>query len=99
MQVFLDRVDVTRMGLVGARAGAAKRSALAQQIPAAVQLDGHVLQALAVGGERILADRVALLATDQRVLLVDQRLDAAQNRLVVHAVRVAARAHRSGYAS
>ena len=84
LQIALDGVRVARLGPVGARACVAQSTALAEQVPALVEFERHRLQSLAVGGQRILADGPLALVGLQRVLLGDERLDAAMNRLVVH---------------
>src|SRR5271165_1253397 len=85
LQVSLDGVLVAGARRIRVLTGAAECPSLAQQVPAAVQFHRDVLQAPAVGLERLLADRVPLLAAGQRMLLVNQRLDTGQDRLVVHA--------------
>ena len=68
----------------GSRAGVPERAALAQEVPAAVELDLHRPQALLVllegGGVRA----VDLLAVAQLVLLAHQAFDAGSNALVTH---------------
>src|SRR5437588_1558041 len=84
LQVFLYRVGVSRADVVGVSSRATARPALAQEVPATVERYRDVLEAPAIGGERFAAHRVALLAPLQPVLLLNERLDAAEDRLVVH---------------
>src|SRR5882724_9736521 len=75
--VVLDGVDVTRLGGVRILAEFALRAALAQQVPALVELLGNRLQALGIrlGAGGVLA---------QLVLLVDEGGDLVEDRLVIH---------------
>src|SRR3954462_13180203 len=56
LAVALDRVGVAHLRGVGVVAGVAQRAALAQEVPAAVELDPHPLQA-GGGGRRARAPR------------------------------------------
>src|SRR5262249_6024109 len=82
LPVALYGVRVAGLGLVGIHAGVPQSAALAQQIPANVELDLDRAQAICVGLERIA--RVALLAVAQLVLLADQPLDPRRDALVAH---------------
>jgi len=48
-EVALDRAGVALAGAVGAQPGVAPGPALAQQVPEAVELDAHLLEALVLG--------------------------------------------------
>ena len=69
------------MGLVGIGAGVTKRSALAQQIPALVELHGEVVEPAAI----LLAEgRTLRGALMELVLLVNERIDAGDDVRIVH---------------
>jgi 2-hydroxychromene-2-carboxylate isomerase len=96
LQVALDRVGVAHLGVVGVRAGAAPRPALAQQVPAAVELDLDGAQPPAVGLQRVFALAVGLLAPAELVLLGHQALDPGRDALVAHEGDAT---HPDGYAA
>ena len=84
LKVALDGVGVARVGLARILSRASPRTALAQQVPAAVKLDLDLGQARAILFERVAQFGVGLLAGKQGVLLIDERLDAIQDRFVGH---------------
>src|SRR5690348_16735988 len=84
LQVALDGAGVAHVRVVGVAARVAQRAALAEQIPAAVQLDLHRAQPLLVGLERLRVEVVGLLALAQVVLLGDEALDPVRDALVAH---------------
>src|SRR5436305_2504172 len=75
--VALDGVHVARLGAVGVFAELALGAALAQQVPALVELLGDVPDALGVVAELVRAGAQALL-------FFDQVGDVLEDRLVVH---------------
>jgi hypothetical protein len=77
--VVLDDVGGALGGVVGVAARLAQRAALAQQVPEAVELDAHGLQALVLLGRE-----AALVPAEvqEPVLLGDQLLDVVGNGLV-----------------
>jgi hypothetical protein len=84
LPVALDRVRAADVRLVGIRARVAQRPALAQQIPAAVELDLHLVQALAVCLQAVGVSAVLLLPVTQLVLLGHEPLDPRRDALVAH---------------
>jgi hypothetical protein len=78
LQVPLDGLGVARLRVVGIVAGVPQGAALAQQVPAAVQLDLDRAQALPVLVERGGVGAVGLLARTQPVLLGNELLDAGR---------------------
>jgi hypothetical protein len=83
LPVLLDGVRVADVCFVRILTGLAPGAPLAEQVPAPVELDRHLVQAPAVVGQGVDARGVVLLARDQLMLLLDQRLDPVQHRLVV----------------
>jgi hypothetical protein len=84
LPVALDCVGAANVGRVGICAGVAQRPALAQQIPAAIQLDLNLIEPLAVRLQALCVGAVLLLASSQLVLLAHQLLDARRDALVAH---------------
>src|SRR5918994_740567 len=84
LQVPLDALGVARLRVVRIAAGVPQGAALAQQVPAAVQLDLDRAQALPVLLERGGVGAVGLLARTQLVLLGNELLDAGGGALVAH---------------
>ncbi len=84
LAVVLDRARVADLRAVRVDPGVAARAALAEEVPAAVELDRDLLEPAAVAGERVLVGGVVLLAAQEAVLLVDEGLDAVQDGLVGH---------------
>jgi hypothetical protein len=79
LQVALDRALVAYRRIVGILVKLAAGSALAKQIPAAVQLYLDAGQAL------VRIRRSSLLVESlERVLLLDQLLDLAEDAFIVH---------------
>jgi hypothetical protein len=72
------------VGLVRVRSRLAERSALAKQVPAAVELDLDVLQPTLVVLELAGVVCVGFLATPEPVLLGNEVLDSCGNALVAH---------------
>src|SRR5580704_15379177 len=83
----LDRVGVADVDGVGVAPGVAGRAPLAEQVPAAVELDLDVAQALLIGLERVVVRRVGLLAGAKRVLLGDQTFDPCGDGFVAHVLK------------
>jgi hypothetical protein len=75
--------------VVGIRAGVAERAALAEQVPAAIEFDSHLIEPALVCRQPVLVGAVALLAAAEPVFLGDQALDLVGDALVAHAVIVA----------
>src|ERR1700733_1487785 len=84
LPVALDGVRVANVRVVGVGAGLAEGAALAQQIPAAVELDLDLAQTFLIGLELVFVVAVGLFAVAELVLLGDQLLDPVGNRLVAH---------------
>src|SRR5437764_12289827 len=84
LPVPLHRVGVADLRLVGVSSRVAERSALAKQVPAAVELDLHRPQPPLVLLELAGVLGVGLLATPELVLLGDEVLHARGNVLVAH---------------
>src|SRR3954451_15803617 len=82
LQVVLDGPGVARLGVVRVAPGLAQRAALAQQVPAAVELDLDSVEALAVALQNRLVGAVALLGVAQLALLGHEPLDAGGDALV-----------------
>ncbi len=75
--VALDGRRIPDLGVVRIGTGAAARTTLAQQVPAAIELDLDLVEALTVAGEGLIVRAVVLLARSQRVLFVHEPFDAA----------------------
>src|SRR5947208_2131986 len=84
LEVALDRLGVAGVCVVRVAAGFAQRPALAEQVPASVQLDLHRSQPLLVGPESLRVEVVVLLAVAQVVLLGYEPLDPGRDALVAH---------------
>jgi hypothetical protein len=84
LQVALDGLGAARLGVVGICPRIAQRPALPQQVPAAVELDLHLIQSPAVCVQALFVCAVLLLAVAQLVLLGDQPLDPRRDALVAH---------------
>src|SRR4029453_18961024 len=85
LQVPLDGLGLARLRVVGIAAGVPQGAALAQQVPAAVQLDLDRAQALPVIVERGGVGAVGLLARTQLVLLGNELLDGGGGALAASA--------------
>lgn len=81
--VALDHVGRPGVGLERALAHVPPGPALAQQVPALVELDLEALEPLDVLGGQAVAD----VGGVQPVLLVDEMVDAVEDLLVVHGRR------------
>jgi hypothetical protein len=84
LEVFLDCPLVANGRFARVCSSSAERPALAEQIPAAVELDLDLLQPLSVGLERGGICAVALLTGSQRVLFAYQALDTRGDAIVAH---------------
>jgi len=71
LPVALHRPGVARLRVVWILSGVTPSAPLAQQVPAGVKLDRHLSEASAVLLHRLVALCISLLASEQRVLLVD----------------------------
>src|SRR5512133_2040956 len=80
LQVALDRAPGPDPGAVGVLAGVPAGPALAQEVPALVELDLELAQP----GLLALVEPVPGGLALQAVLLLDQRADTVQHLLVVH---------------
>jgi hypothetical protein len=78
--VVLDRIGRSRLGLVWLEPGGSPCPTLTEQIPALIECDLEVGEALRGG---IVERRVGVLVA-QRVLLVDEIVDPGHYLLVVH---------------
>ena len=92
LPVAFDRVRVANLRLVGVLPELRARPALAEQVPAAVQLDLHIAQPLAIFIELLALGAVGLLAATKLMLLRHEVLDARGDTLVAHPPHRSARA-------
>jgi len=86
LPVTLDGVGVANVRFVGIGAGVTQRAALAEQVPAAVELDLDVAETFLVGLEAIGVEAVLLLARAKLMLLGNEALDPVRDALVAHGV-------------
>src|SRR6185437_890832 len=84
LQIALDGVCVARPCFVGILPGLLARTPLAQQVPAAVELDLDGAQPLLILLQPRLVCAVRLLATAKLVLLGYEALDPGRDALVAH---------------
>src|SRR5436309_9114812 len=84
LQIALDCVCVARARFVGILPGLLARTPLAQQVPAAVELDLDGAQPLLILLQPRLVCAVRLLATAKLVLLGYEALDPGRDALVAH---------------
>jgi hypothetical protein len=78
--VALDDLGPSRLSVVRITTRLAERPSLAQEVPALVERDLDLLEALAVA----IARGSVRLALPQRVLFVDELLDRPMNLRIVH---------------
>lgn len=81
---MLDGPLVAQRRVVGIQSELLERTALAQQVPVAIQLDPDLLEPLVLGGLEALRP----MAAEQRVLLGDELLDVVLDLFVVHDLSV-----------
>ena len=84
LQVSLDGPGVTDLGVVGVGAGHTQGTTLTEEIPAAVELDLHGAESLAVGLERFVGVRIGLLASAELLLFCHEALDPCCDALIAH---------------
>jgi hypothetical protein len=80
LQVTLDRALRADVGGVGVLAGVAAGSALAEEVPALVELDFDLVEA----GLLVVVEAFAGGLAFEDVLLLDEGADAVEDLLVVH---------------
>jgi hypothetical protein len=79
--VVFDNAGVAYLGIVGVEAGMPACAALAEKIPALVQVHFKLVHALAL----VLLQQAICRALHERVLFVDKFLNALHDCFVVHA--------------
>jgi hypothetical protein len=84
LPVPLDRVGVADADRVWVAPGVARRASLTEQVPALVEFDLDIAQALLIGLERVVVRSVGLLAGAKRVLLGNQPFDPIGDAFVAH---------------
>jgi hypothetical protein len=84
LEVTLDRVGVPYLGVAWILSGLSAGPALPQEIPAPVELDRDLLDALAIGLQALASVGVRRLPAQERLLLFYERFDPTQERSVIH---------------
>src|SRR3954471_939578 len=85
LEIPFDGLGVADVRRAGVLADLAQRTALAQQVPAAIKLDLDSLQSTPILTKGLIRVLMGLLLLSQLLLFGDEPLDAVRDALVAHA--------------